>query len=199
MRRVLNVGGASKAIPIPAHYEGWEHVLLDVDPAQRPDVACDARELASLPRELYDAVYCSHNLEHYWRHDLHRVLAGFDHVLRAHGFAEVAVPDLKAVFDDMQRRGLDLDDTLYESGSGAVSGNDVIYGLGRQIAASGNDFYAHKNAFSRDSLVAAFGRAGFTRVFTAPGPYEIRALAFKREPTEDQRALLGLPRTPAAA
>jgi len=192
MRRVLNVGGASKAIPIPAHYQGWDHVLLDVDAGQRPDVVCDARELATLPRELYDAVYCSHNLEHYWRHDLPRVLAGFAHVLRAHGFAEVAVPDMKAVFADMLRRGLDIDDVLYESDSGAVTVNDVIYGHGRQIAASGKDFYAHKNGFTHSSLAAALNRAGFAWVFTGSGPYEARALAFKREPTADQRAALKL-------
>ena len=96
MSRVLNVGGGSKEIPIPEHYEGWEHVLLDIDAARKPDVVCDARELSKLPAGLYDAVYCSHNLEHYWRHDVPRVLKGFAHVLGAHGFAEVAVPDVKA-------------------------------------------------------------------------------------------------------
>ena len=30
-RRVLNVGGHSKAIALPAHYEGWEHHLLDIE------------------------------------------------------------------------------------------------------------------------------------------------------------------------
>jgi len=193
VKRLLNVGGASKEIPIPRHYQGWEHVLLDVDPNQRPDVVCDARELARLPAELYDAVYCSHNLEHYWRHDVPRVLRGFAHVLRAHGFAEVAVPDLLAVFAEVQRRNLGLDDALYDSDLGPISANDVIYGHGRQIAASGNDFYAHKNAFTRTSLAQALGRAGFAYVFTGAGPYELRALAFKREPTAGQRELLGLP------
>ena len=65
MKRVLNVGGASKAIPIPQHYAGWEHVLLDVDPNQEPDIVCDARELVELPAGGFDAIYCSHNLEHY--------------------------------------------------------------------------------------------------------------------------------------
>jgi SAM-dependent methyltransferase len=193
VRRVLNVGGASKAVPIPQHYEGWEHVLLDVDARQKPDVVCDARELKSLPGDLYDAVYCSHNLEHYWRHDLPRVLAGFRHVLRGHGFVEIAVPDVKAAIEDMARRNLDLDDALYESDSGPVTANDVIYGFGRQIAQSGNDYYAHKNAFSPKTLAAALGNAGFTHLFAARAPFEIRAFAFKQEPTHDQLALLGLP------
>ena len=64
-RRLLNVGGGSKTIAIPPHYAGWEHLLLDVDTKSAPDVVCDARELASLPAAQYDAIYCSHNLEHY--------------------------------------------------------------------------------------------------------------------------------------
>ena len=191
--RVLNVGGGSKQIPIPAHYEGWDHVLLDVNPAPKPDVVCDARELAKLPAGLYDAVYCSHNLEHYWRHDLPRVLAGFAHVLHAHGFAEVRVPDMRAVFAEMLKRGMDIDDTLYQSDAGPITVNDVIYGFGRQIAQSGNDFYAHKNGFTQESLTRALGVAGFGMVFTALGAYEIRAIAFKQAPTQQQKALLGLP------
>src|SRR6476620_11662263 len=48
-RRVLNVGGYSKTVAIPAHYAGWEHVLLDIDPASGADVVCDARQLDTLP------------------------------------------------------------------------------------------------------------------------------------------------------
>jgi SAM-dependent methyltransferase len=193
VRRVLNVGGGSKAIPIPGHYEGWDHVLLDIDARQQPDVVCDARNLTSLPAELYDAVYCSHNLEHYFRHDVPRVLAGFAHVLRSHGFAEIAVPDVKAVFADVLKNDMELDDTLYDSNAGPISANDVVYGLGRQIATSGNDFYAPKNAFTKRSLSEVLRAAGFGWVFVAPGPYEIRALAFRQAPAADQRALLRLP------
>jgi hypothetical protein len=193
VKRVLNVGGGSKKIPIPPHYEGWDHVLLDVNPAQKPDVVCDARELAKLPVQLYDAVYCSHNLEHYYRHDLPRVLSGFLHVLRTHGFAEIAVPDMKAVFGAVVENGMDVNDVLYESESGPVTVNDVVYGYGREIALSGNDFYAHKNGFSHASLGAALRAAGFAWVFMGSRPFAIRALAFRQAPTPEQKALLGLP------
>ena len=101
-RRVLNVGGGSKAIPIPPHYAAWEHVLLDIDPAGGPDLVCDARRLDTLPAQQFDAVYCSHNLEHYYRHDTGSVLRGFLHVLKFDGFAEIRVPDLRSV---MQKLG----------------------------------------------------------------------------------------------
>ena len=192
MKRVLNVGGGSKAVPIPAHYAAWEHLLLDIDPSREPDVVCDARELGELPAGEFDAIYCSHNLEHYWRHDLPQVLCGFVHVLRADGFAEIRVPDVMAVFDEARARGIELDDILYDSPAGPITVNDVIYGYGREIEESGSDFYAHKNAFTVKSLTAALLSAGFFQVFCAPGPYEIRSLAFKSEPNGEQRALLGL-------
>jgi hypothetical protein len=191
--RFLNVGGGSKDILVPAHYRDWEHVLLDVDPGRSPDVVCDARSLTSLPAAAYDAVYCSHNLEHYWRHDLPRVLRGFLHVLRDDGFAEVAVPDLRLVFEEVIRRNLQPDDALYLSQKGPITVNDVIYGWGREIEASGQDYYAHKNGFTGDSLVATLRGAGFATVYRAAGPFEARALAFKGVPNAQQRALLGLP------
>ncbi len=45
----------------------------------------------------YDAVYCSHNLEHYYRHDVPGVLKGFHHVLKDYGFADISVPDIDAL------------------------------------------------------------------------------------------------------
>ena len=76
------MGGNSKAIPLPPQYAGFEHLLLDIDPTGNPDVLCDARELTKLDAEQFDMVYCSHNLEHYYRHDVPRVLNGFFNVLK---------------------------------------------------------------------------------------------------------------------
>ena len=56
--KVLNVGGNSKLIGIPAHFDGWTHHLLDISPAGSPDLVCDARQLHTLAPAVYDAVYC---------------------------------------------------------------------------------------------------------------------------------------------
>ncbi len=61
MKRLLNVGGGSKSIPLPAELQGFEHQLLDIDPAGKPDIVLDGRKLNELPAADYDAVYCSHN------------------------------------------------------------------------------------------------------------------------------------------
>ena len=194
-RRVLNVGGGSKKIPLPAHYAGWEHVLLDVDPAGQPDVVCDARALTTLAAAEYDAVYCSHNLEHYYRHDAPRVLRGFLHVLKPEGFAEIKVPDLHAVMRRVVERGLEMNDVLYQSGMGPITVQDVIYGHGREIESSGRDFYAHKAGFTPRTLGATLEAAGFgpTFLFATPDNFETRAVAFKTFPTPEQFRLLKLP------
>ena len=193
MRKVLNVGGHSKKIPLPAHYEGWEHVLLDIDPKGSPDVVCDARELSSLEGGAYDSVYCSHNLEHYYRHDAMKVLAGFSHVLKPDGFAHIRVPDLAEGMRIVVERNLDIDDFLYQSRDGPITVRDVIYGYGPEIERSGSDFYAHKTGFTKKSLVSILQHAGFPLVFARDGDLEVLALAFLDKPSAYARELLGLP------
>lgn len=192
-KKVLNVGGNSKEIPLPPEYAGFDHWLLDIDPKGAPDIVCDARDLASLEGEFFDAVYCSHNLEHYYRHDVPRVLAGFQHVLKEGGFAHIRVPDINEVMRQTIERGLDIDDVLYTSPSGPIMVLDVLYGYAIQIERSGQDFYAHKTGFTQKSLLSALERAGFSRVYTTLGNLEISAVAFKGEPSTEARALFNLP------
>ncbi|MES2099507.1 MAG: methyltransferase domain-containing protein [Pseudomonadota bacterium] len=191
---VLNVGGASKQIALPSHYAGWLHLLLDIAAGPDVDVVLDARKLATLDPMQFDAIYCSHNLEHYYRHDCDTVLRGFRHVLKPAGFVEARVPDMSAVLEAMVSNGMDIDDVLYTSPAGPISVHDVIYGWGAEIERSGVDFYAHKRGFTVKSLTSALERAGFahTIVSASKGGFEIRALAFKSEPTDEQRKTLGL-------
>lgn len=193
VKRVLNVGGNNKAIPLPPHYAGYEHLLLDIDPKGSPDIVCDARELASLEAGQFDAVYCSHNLEHYYRHDVQRVLAGFLHVLKEGCFAQIRVPDIAEVMRLTLERGLDIDDILYQSPAGPIMVLDVLYGFSVEIERSGQDFYAHKTGFTQKSLLAALRKAGFTKVYSETGKLEINALAFKGLPDQDTRTRLNLP------
>lgn len=192
-RSFLNVGGGSKQVPVPAHYAGWSHVLLDVNPAGGADIVLDARKLAELPGGGFDAVYCSHNLEHYYRHQVPMVLDGFAHVLKPHGFVELRVPDVAAVLQEAVRRGLDLDDPLYRSPAGPISVHDVIYGFGAEIA-RGNEAYAHKTGFTARSLGRVLADAGFRHVFALAemARFEVHVAAFLEAPRAEERALLRL-------
>lgn len=192
-RKVLNVGGNSKAIALPPQYADFEHLLLDIDPKFGPDIVCDARELRTLEPSQFDAIYCSHNLEHYYRHDVPRVLAGFLHVLKDGGFAHIRVPDLNEVMRLKAERGLDLEDVLYQSPAGPITVLDVIYGHGIEIERSGQDFYAHKTGFTQKPLLAVLQKAGFSRAFTALGNIEVMAIAFKSEPEDWALKLFEIP------
>jgi len=183
MKRVLNVGGNSKEIPLPPEYLGFEHLLLDIDPLCNPDILLDARKLTDSPAGQFDAIYCSHNLEHYYRHDVPKVLSGFLHVLKPGGFAHVVVPDLIGLMRQVVYRNMDLEDHLYLSAVGPIAPIDVIYGYGRQIESSGTDFFAHKTGFSAQSLARAAIVAGFSQyVVTTDEKPEISLIAFKGQP-----------------
>jgi len=190
VKKVLNVGGNSKETPIPAIYNDWNHVLLDIDPAGNPDVVCDARNLISLPANDYDAIYCSHNLEHYHHHDVFKVLKGLLHVLKEDGFAQIRVPDMQQLMRIVVEKNLDIDDLLYHSSIGQILVRDVIYGYGAEIEESGNDYYAHKTGFSPASLQKILHQIGFPHVFIGSGELEIIAIGFKSEPSEATKKLL---------
>lgn len=193
MKRLLNVGGGSKSVQLPPEYAGFEQVLLDIDPTGYPDIVLDGRKLNELPAAGYDAIYCSHNLEHYFRHDVPKVLQGFWHVLKPGGFAQIRVPDLMELMRKVLQGNMDLEDTLYVSPAGPIAPIDVLYGLGRQIEASGVDFFAHKTGFSAQSLTRAVEKAGFSPNFAKVGDLEINLIAFKGTPDPEHLRLFGIP------
>jgi|TARA_B110000971_G_scaffold137292_1_gene140356 ubiquinone/menaquinone biosynthesis C-methylase UbiE len=193
LRKVLNVGGNNKSIQLPAHFAGFEHLLLDIDPRGKPDILCDARELATQEADQFDAVYCSHNLEHYYRHDVQKVLAGFLHVIKDGGFAHIRVPDIAEVMRLTVENKLDIDDVLYTSPAGPIMVLDVLYGYSVEIESSGQDFYAHKTGFTEKSLLAALDKAGFSMASSNLENLEVNVIAFKGEPNSNTRALFNIP------
>ena len=191
----LNVGGNSKAVEVPPHFNGWQHHLLDIDPRGGADLVCDARKLAeAVAQGTYDAIYCSHNLEHYYRHDVDRVLHGFLHALKPGGFAEIRVPDIGALIKLLAHNDMDIEQEVYKSPAGAINAHDVFYGYGPEIEASGQDFYAHKTGFTRDSLLRALATNGFGEIyFVKPlAAIELHAFAFKTAADAAQRSRLSL-------
>lgn len=191
MKRVLNVGGNDKRIPIPEIYRGWEHLMLDIDPASGADVIADARELEQREAGSFDSVYCSHNLEHYYAHEVPRVLRGIRHVMKPDGFFYVVVPDIAAVAKAIAG-GLDIEDVLYVSAAGPITPKDVLYGWGAEIERSGTAWFAHKTGFTARSLMAALHAAGFGAVYPGQGPYEVAAIAFVSPPTPERQRDAGL-------
>ena len=129
-------------------------------------------------------------------HDARKVVAGFLHVLRDDGFAQIKVPDIAQLMKLCVERNLDLDDMVYESPAGPILARDIFWGYGKEIETSGNDYYAHKTGFTSKSLTRFLEDAGFAEVFldaAATEGIEIGAIAFKRAGMNPHKAMLGIP------
>jgi hypothetical protein len=190
--RVLNVGG--NRVGMPRQYDNWERVLLDIDPTCEPDILMDARQLkwrGDLEGQ-FDAVFASHVLEHFHECEIPVVLEGFYHVLAGAGVVDVRVPDDLAVMRAVADRHLDLDSTLYQSPVGPIRVCDVMWGYQKQIASSGQPFFAHRFGFSERTLTLALERAGFWHMMMDSRRYEIKVLAFKRIPESAMLERLGV-------
>lgn len=186
--RLLNVGGGHKSIPIPSKFEGWDHLMLDIDERSEADVIADARYMTTLTRWRghFDAIYSSHNLEHFHQHEIPLVLAGFKHCLNGSGFAMVQVPNMEWVCQQVAS-GLDLEQVVYESPMGPVRAIDMIYGHAAIIQNhQGNSFMCHKTGFSPKSLGRTFLNNGFEHVFIGTVASDIVCYAFMNKPTEEQ-------------
>ena len=169
-------------------------MLLDIDPAVEPDICMDARELRDRPdlEGRFDAVYCSHNLEHYHEHEVKDVLRGFYYVLTDDGFVDVRVPDILAVMVQVCKNDLDMDSVLYKSPAGPIRVCDVLWGWAKEIERSGQPWFGHRTGFSERTLGLALAKAGFRRIFVDSRRYEAKALGFKRAPTPAQLDVLGV-------
>src|SRR5205085_15730 len=109
------------------------------------------------------------------------------------GFVEVRVPDFAQIVRDVAERKLDIDDVIGVTAIGPLLVRDMIYGYHKEIERSGNDYYAHKTAFTPQSLVRFFDGHGFVNyVILAPGNFEIVGYFFKQIPSADLQRTLGI-------
>jgi len=192
MKTVLNVGGNSKQIAIPEQYDGWQHDLLDIDAGKDPDIVADARELLKLPVDSYDAIYCSHNLEHYYLHDALKVLRGFLHLLKPGGHAFIRVPDIQQVAQRVVNEKLDMFDVLYDSPMGPIRVCDVLYGHQGKIETSGEEYFAHKMGYTPNSLQQLLIQAGFAVVALSVGTLNFAAIAFLQQPSTEEMKIFDI-------
>lgn len=179
MPKVLNVAGGSNR-GLPPHYMRWDQVLLDIDPEAKPDIVCDALKIAeNVAPDSYDAVYCSHGIEHFYRHEVPVLLAGFLHVLKPGGMMELHMPNLEALLKDLVRLHLDIDDTWYRTDGGeGITFHDVLYGWDRAMK-RGNTYYAHKSAYTPRSLAGIVMSAGFINGVVGERGTDLQLQAFK--------------------
>lgn len=147
---VLHVGCGGESLP--DWLEGCEETRLDINPAHSPDIVAGMTDMGNIGE--YDAVYCSHCLEHIHGYEVARALAEFHRVLRPGGCALIAVPDL----EDARP----TDEVLYVSPAGPVTGMDLFYG--GQALVERMPYMEHHTGFTAATLASVLEGAGFDPV-----------------------------------
>ena len=150
-RRFLNVGCGSN------FHSDWLNV--DVVPASAAVMAVDIRKGLPFADEVFDAVYCSHVLEHFPRPEAASLLRNMCRVLRAGGVIRVVVPDLET----LAREYLRLLDQLKREPNAAAADYDWIVlemydqAVRDRIGGEASSFLAAPDLPNRDFVLSRIG------------------------------------------
>jgi predicted SAM-dependent methyltransferase len=164
----------------------WQETRLDIDERVQPDVVGSITDMKAIENERFDAIWCSHILEHLHTWQVGNALSEFRRVLKPTGFVLIRSPDLEAVAQLVVEGQLET--VAYQAPLGPITALDMIFGHSTSIE-RGNDFMAHHTGFTVERLGRLLLEAGFieARVNRAPG-FELWALAIL--PQVDRSALL---------
>jgi SAM-dependent methyltransferase len=161
-RLLLNVGcGPRGARNLPAYFNSWRALRIDIEPSVQPDILADLTDLSPIETSSADAVWAAHCVEHLYAHEVRIALMEFRRVLRDDGFLCMIVPDLQAVAQYVAADR--LHETLYESPAGPVTPHDIFFGFGAAIA-SGHTSMAHRCGFTPGMLQRCFQGLPFGEV-----------------------------------
>lgn len=154
---VLNAGcGGSAALP--AFFGKWRQIRVDLNPDVQPDLVASITDLAAVPDASIDAVWSAHCLEHLFAYEVPRALGEFRRVLKTSGFACIIVPDIQAIAEYIAQDR--LCETIYESPSGPVTAQDVLWGFGPALE-RGELTMAHRCGFTPTAFMQRLNGANF--------------------------------------
>ena len=137
----------------------WTEVRIDIDPRTTPDLVGSIVDMGGIVEDAsFDAVWCSHCIEHLHDHEVLPALREFRRILSDDGFAIVSCPNLDAVAKLVVSE--DIESVAYLSPAGPVRLLDMIFGHSPSIEA-GHVHMAHRTGFTVDRLGRLAVNAGF--------------------------------------
>lgn len=143
----VGCGGAS----LPPWLTPVQEIRLDIEPSAKPHVVASMTDMGDIG--LYDAIWCSHALEHLAPHDVETALSEFIRVLHPGGYAVIQVPDLEDVKPTR--------DVLFVSPAGPITGHDLYYGYAPYVQATPH--MMHRSGFMAETMLSTLAAAGFSR------------------------------------
>jgi SAM-dependent methyltransferase len=178
IKKVLNAGcGPQHPDRLHAAFRNgaWQEVRMDIDPRVSPDLVGSLAGLDQIPDASFDAVWCSHSLEHLYSHEVATAIRGIFRILSPAGFALVTSPDLEPIAALIaEGRG---EEVAYQSPLGPITALDMVYGHAASIE-RGNIYMAHNTGFTAERIARLFLQEGFVEILVTKGIcFDLWALA----------------------
>jgi hypothetical protein len=159
---LVNAGCGPSGNPrLPAFFDDWRQLRVDIDPQTEPDILTSVTDLSAIRTASADAVWSAHCLEHLFAHEVPSALAEFRRILRRGGFACVIVPDLQAIAQWIANDR--LHEPIYQSPAGPVTAHDMLWGFSPALEL-GHQAMAHHCGFTPTLLLQGLTACGFTEV-----------------------------------
>lgn len=176
MKQILHVGCGPTPLPQQYASSEWNEVRFDIDPSVHPDVIGSITDLSTFQNEMFDALYCAHNIEHVYAHQVLEALREFRRVLKPRGVANIIVPDIQSLAAFVEKG--DLESTVYNSEVGPITAADLLWGCKGHMLA-GLEYMSHKYGFTMGTMYQWCKTAGFqdVRVHRNRATYEVWAWA----------------------
>lgn len=183
---LVNAGcGPKGGGQVPAMFDSWRQLRVDVDRDVDPDVLADVTDLSAIPSGFADAVWTAHCVEHLYLHQVPQALSEFRRILKDDGFLCLVVPDLQTIANYIVNDK--LDEVIYELPAGPITAHDVLFGFGQAVA-QGHTAMAHRCGFAPTLLLRHLTAADFPEIVLRRRPnLELAAVAL-RTPSADPAA-----------
>jgi hypothetical protein len=187
LRRVLNAGsGFQSDRQLHPVFSGnkWQQVSVDIDPHTKPNIVSSITDLNEFVLTgSFDAVWCSHTLEHLFAHEVPMAISEFRRSLKQDGFALIRSPDLEAAAALIVKHG--IQHIAYQSPAGPITPLEMLFGHTASIA-RGRTSMGHKTGFTSASLGKLLLDGGFTTVFVKQDNFDLWALAITENANEEK-------------
>ena len=187
IKRVLNAGSgvqSNRQLHRIFVGEDWQKIRLDIDPDFKPDIVSSITNMgANVPSGTFDAVWCSHTLEHLYTHEVPFAISEFRRILKPDGFLLIRSPDLEAVASLIVEYG--IDHVAYKSPAGPIAPLDMLFGHTASIE-RGSSNMSHKTGFTCDRLGRLLTEAKFSSIFVKREGLELWALALMQKSNQSE-------------